>query len=358
MSEYYKFLHIGFMDFSAKFMGTFFALAETVLGAAMITGVWRRIIAKCAIGLQTFFTVLTLFLVIYNPKMDCGCFGEAIHLTHMQTFVKNLILLALILAYMLPLRDLGETKKISYVSFSLISVSVLAFTVYSWLYIPLIDFTAYKPGAKLAVRASLGYDTEDVDEIFEGRYIYEKDGIRQTFTLDNIPDSTWTFVSEETIQKKEINTIGLSFQNPQTEEYMDHLAAVGKVMVISVYDTDMNEKKWGQIEAFMQRAQDTGFTPLLLCSSSDGIPANLKDKAYISSDRKTLLTMNRSNGGITYFCDGILICKWARIGAPDLDELQEIYADDTTEVSIDRESKGSLAFQGFLLYVSAVMLLL
>ena len=86
MSEYYRFLHIDFMDFSAKFMGTAFAFAETIIGAAIITGVWRKIIAKCALGLQIFFTVLTLFLVIFNPEMDCGCFGEAIHLTHTQTF--------------------------------------------------------------------------------------------------------------------------------------------------------------------------------------------------------------------------------------------------------------------------------
>ena len=68
--------------------------------------------------------------------------------------------------------------------------------------------------------------------------------------------------------------------------------------------------------------------------------------------------MNRSNGGVTYFNDGVLIRKWARICAPDQAELDELQKTDTTEVSIARESKGSLVFQGFLLYVFAVMLLL
>jgi hypothetical protein len=138
---------------------------------------------------------------------------------------------------------------------------------------------------------------------------------------------------------------------------MDALATKGKVMVVSVYDTDMKAGKWEDIKKFMRRSDTAGFTTLLLCSRTEGIPSSLEDKAFIS-DYKTLISMNRSNGGVTYFSDGILICKWARIGAPDLDELQEIYADDTTEVSIDRESKGSLALQGFLLYVFAVMLLL
>ena len=353
MSEYYSFLHIDFMDFSAKFMGTFFALAETLLGAAIITGVWRRIVALCTAGLQIFFTILTLFLVIINPEMDCGCFGEAIHLTHMQTFIKNIILLALILAYMLPTAHLGETTRKKYVSFALISISTVAFTVYSWIYIPLIDFTAYKPGAELAEGATI-----DTNEMFEATFTYEKNGKRETFTLDNLPDSTWTYVGRET---RKIDTgrnfIELSFYQPQTGAYMDTLATKGKVMVVSVYDTDMKAGKWEDIKRFMRRSDTAGFTTLLLCSRTEGIPSSLEDKAFIS-DYKPLISMNRSNGGVTYFSDGILIRKWARVSAPDTDELEELYDTDPTEVSIGAESKGSLGFQGFLLYVFAIMLLL
>lgn len=354
MSEYYQFLHIDFMDFSAKFMGTLFALAETIIGAAIITGVWRKVVAYIALGLQIFFTLLTLALVIFNPEMDCGCFGEAIHLTHMQTFVKNLVLLALLLAYMLPLRHLGEPTRRKYVSFSLISVSVLAFTIYSWIYIPLVDFTAYRPGAELAAGAMI--ETEDM---FETVFTYQKDGKKETFTLDNLPDDTWEFVCTETHIKEDIadKYIELSFYNPVTAVYMDTLATQGKVMVVSVYDTEMDEDNWTDIERFMRISEDVGFTTLLLCSETGNIPTRLQDKAFIS-DYKTLISLNRSNGGVTYFSNGMLVRKWARICAPDTAELQEVSANDKTEVSIDRESKGSLTLQGFLLYVFSVMLLL
>lgn len=115
MDEYFSFLHISFLSFSAKAFGVFFALTETVIGAALITGVWRKVTAVCAIVLQAFFTLLTLLLVIFNPEMDCGCFGEAIHLTHLQTFIKNIILLALLLAYYIPHDQLGETDRKSVV---------------------------------------------------------------------------------------------------------------------------------------------------------------------------------------------------------------------------------------------------
>ena len=354
MDEYFSFLHISFLSFSAKAAGVIFALAETVIGTALITGVWRKATAQCAIALQAFFTFLTFLLVIFNPEMDCGCFGEAIHLTHMQTFIKNIILLVLLLAYYIPRDQLGGTLKKKYISFGLVTISVLAFTAYSLIYIPLIDFTAYKPGAELEASAEV-----NADDMYESIFTYEKDGRQETFTLGHLPDSTWTFVSVDTRLKKgyEESLTGLSFYDPQTGEYKDGLAIQGKVMVISVYDPQMRAARWAETEAFISRASEAGFITLLLCASEEGIPASLLDSAYIS-DYKTLISLNRSNGGITYFYDGQLIRKWAFGNAPDASALKTIAETDATEIAIAQDSKGSLVFQGFLLYVFAVMLLM
>lgn len=354
MKEYYDFLHLGFLAFSSKFMGVAFALAETLVGVALITGVWRKATALIALALQGFFTFLTLLLVIFNPQMDCGCFGEAIHLTHWQTFFKNIILLAFLLIYYIPSKHLGITKKKKYISFALVTVSVIAFTGYSIRYIPLVDFTAYKPGAELQAGASV-----NADEIYESVFTYEKDGVTEEFTLGHLPDSTWKFVSVDTRLKEghDDALAELSFYDPETEEYMDTLAIEGKVMVVSVYDTDMKERKWKKTESFIARAEAAGFKTLLLCADTADIPQTLKSKAFIS-DYKTLISMNRSNGGVTYFYNGQLIRKWAAVNTPSAEELKLIAESDATEVFIDHESKGSLVFQGFLLYVFAVMLLM
>ena len=354
MKEYYDFLHLGFLAFSSKFMGVTFALAETLVGVALITGVWRRITTLIAFIMQGFFTFLTLLLVIFNPQMDCGCFGEAIHLTHWETFIKNIILLLLLLAYYFPSKHLGVTQKKKYVSFALVTVSVFAFTGYSIRYIPLIDFTAYKAGAELQAKASI-----NTDEMYESVFTYEKDGLTEEFTLGHLPDSTWTFVSVDTRLKEgqTESTTELSFYDPATEEYMDTLATEGKVMVISVYDTKIKARNWKKTENFAERAEGAGFKVILLCTDTGNVPQELMDKAYIS-DYKTLISLNRSNGGVTYFNDGMLIRKWAARNAADAAELKEIADSDATEIYIDTESKGSLVFQGFLLYVFAIMLLL
>ena len=364
MDSYFDFLHIGFMGPTSKFFGVMFALAETVIGTGLITGVWRKPMGLAALILQGFFTVLTLFLVIFNPEMDCGCFGEAIHLTHMQTFLKNIVLCILLATYYFPSSMLGRNRKRKYASFGLVTVSVLAFTVYSLLYIPLIDFTAFKPAAVLAAGENAEAD------LYEAVFIYEKDGVKESFTLGHLPDSTWTFVSTETVLKEghEDSSVNLSIRDAYGD-YHDSMAAEGKVLIVSVYDIDRKKGRWAQTARFLDNAEKAGFRPLLLVSSTAGQFAEMTagldpqtaavlDRMVHYSDYKTLITMNRSNGGATFFCDGYLIRKYARRALPDMGELSTLFQSDETEELISRSTNGDLTFQGFLLYVFAVMLLL
>ena len=352
MGEYMDFLYLKFLGFAAKPLGTAFALAETIIGTALITGVWRKTFGVAAMAFQGFFTLLTLALVIFNPTMDCGCFGEAIHLTHMETFLKNIVLCILLSAYLFPAKMLGEPKAKKYVTFAVVTTSVVAFMAYSWMYIPLVDYTAYKPGAVL--KAS---EAAPAEEAFEAVFIYEKDGKEETFDLEHLPDSTWTFVRTDTratAGSSAEDMVDLSFYNSDGE-YMDETAAEGRVMVISLHKTDISTHKWEEISGFVHNAEDAGFKAIVLASD---VPADTHGLEVYIADYKTLLAMNRSNGGVTYFSDGNLIRKWAFRARPDMERLNELYNEDATETVIYHNAKGSLAFQGFLLYVFAVMLLL
>lgn len=367
MEEYFSFLHLSFLDFSAKFLATGLAFMETVIGTALITGIWRRLTAYAAICFQAFFTLVSIILVIFNPDMDCGCFGEVIHLTHTQTLLKNIGLCILLACYTVPASALGGPKKKKYVSFGLVTISVLAFSIYSWRHIPLVDYTDFK--AATALQASDMFPTAEED-LYEAVLIYEKDGRKSQFTLECLPDSTWNYVSTETRLKKEFSgsIVNLSFHDVNGD-YQDQLAADGKVIVISVYDPDMRAQKWTGTAAFINRAEEAGFRPILLVAATpeelqkrfakldEPIRDILEWSAYCA-DYKTLITMNRSNGGATYFSDGYLIRKWSASTRPNMAELMELHSGDETETLIGHSTNGSLSFQGFLLYVFAVMLLL
>lgn len=282
----------------------------------------------------------------------------------MQTFLKNIVLCILLATYYFPSSMLGRNRKRKYASFGLVTVSVIAFTVYSLLYIPLIDFTAFKPAAVLAAGENAEAD------LYEAVFIYEKDGVKESFTLGHLPDSTWTFVSTETVLKEghEDSSVNLSIRDAYGD-YHDDMAAEGKVLIVSVYDIDMKNGRWAQTARFLENAEKAGFRPLLLVSSTAeqfaemtaGLQpqtATVLDRLVHYSDYKTLITMNRSNGGATFFCDGYLIRKYARRALPDMGELSTLFQSDETEELISRSTSGDLTFQGFLLYVFAVMLLL
>lgn len=359
MDSYLDFLHIGFLGFASKTLGVLFALAETVIGTALITGIWRKTIAIITLSLQGFFTLLTIFLAIFNPTMDCGCFGEAIHLTHLQTLYKNLIICALLLYAFIPMKNLGRPKNRKFVSFGLVCLSVVVFMIYSLMYLPMIDFTDYRPGAGLAaIKAETEFSNE---EVFESVFVYEKDGVQQEFSLENLPDSTWTFVSTQTTQNGDLSSLGasLSFYDANNE-YQDSLATQGNVMVISIYDPEISNSKWEEAVQFSQEARNAGLKPMILVAGTPEQVQNIPTQniPVYFCDYKTLITMNRSNAGATWISQGYFIKKWAARSYPDLDEMKQYLKDDTTESILDNDAEGSLIFQGFMLYVFAVMLLL
>lgn len=346
MKSYFKFLHIGFLDFAALPAGLGFALVETLTGAGLITGVWRKIVAPVAVSLQGLFTLLTLILVIFKPQMDCGCFGEAIHLTHSETFIKNIILLTLLLIYYIPVKFLGQTRKRKYVSFGLVSISSVAFAIYSLLYMPMMDFTDLRPGT--AVNSNNGNET------YEASFVYVKDGVEKTFSLENLPDSTWTFVRTETVSSSTSDEASAQISiYDGNGNYADSLLTKGRVMVVNIYKDKLSEKEVGRISSFLADAASAGFRPLLLSAS-----AKIDSPYAFNCDYKTLVTLNRSNGGATYMEDGYIIRKWAKRKLPAPEELATLSEEDPTDTFIGRDTRTNLAFQGFLLYVFAVMLLL
>lgn len=357
MDGYLDFFHLDFLGFAAKGLGVIFALVEVVIGTALVTGVWRKTTAIAAFSLQGFFTLLTLILVIFNPQMDCGCFGEVIHLTHMETFVKNLILCTLLCVAFIPLKNLGRPKRRKYVSFGLVCLSSLAFSLYSLMYIPMVDHTEFKPGVGLTAAQN---DSES-DSAYEAVFIYEKDGQQQEFTLEELPDSTWTFVETRTSQNEDALSEGVTLSFYDNEDnYRDSLATGENVMIFSVYDTDIKQKKWDKVIQSAQSAVNSGFSTFILTASTPEQMADIDtgDIPIYFGDYKTLVTLNRSNGGATWLCQGYLVKKWSRRGFPDQDTLTKDIRSNATEIILENDAEGSLLFQGFLLYVFAVMLLL
>ena len=198
VSEYFKFFHLGFLQGTAKALGMVLSLVEATTGAALISGVFRKTTAVVTSVLVVFFTIVTLILWIAKPEMDCGCFGEAIHLTHGQTLLKNVVLLALSAVAFIPFQNFGVPRKGKYVAFFLALPSLIFALCHNARHLPMIDFTEFAPGTELF--ASLDNDYQEMGGKVP-TFVYERNGQRGSFTLDALPDSTWTFVGVDTLSR-------------------------------------------------------------------------------------------------------------------------------------------------------------
>ena len=351
ISEYLKFFHIGFLQGTSKALGMGLSLLEAATGAALVTGVFRKTTAIVTSVLVLFFTAITFILWLANPEMDCGCFGEAIHLTHAQTLLKNLVLLALALVAFLPFQNFGVPRRGKYVAFFLALPSLVFALWYNHRHLPMIDFTEFAPGVELF--ASLDNDYQEMDGKVP-TFIYERDGQRGSFSLNNLPDSTWTFVGVDTLSrsglyKSEAKPV-LSFRDAEGT-YEDERAVLGKVMVFSVYDPAKVD--WERIGSQAAEARSCGATPLLLTVPGENVPQDV----YFA-DYKPLITLNRANGGATYFNDGELVAKWSPRDVPEGSDLKGLLERDPVDVSTEFTVQRRIRAQGFTLYLLALLLLL
>ena len=351
VSEYFKFFHLGFLQGPAKGFGMVLSLLEAISGAALISGVYRRLTAAVTCILLVFFTAITVILWIANPAMDCGCFGEAIHLSHGQTLVKNLILLVLAIVAFIPFQNFGVPRKGKKVAFVLAALSLVFALWYNARHLPLIDFTEFAPGSELF--ASLDNDYQEMDGKVPS-FIYERNGQRGSFTLDNLPDSTWTFVAVDTLTRsgmyKSASKPVLSFRDEEGN-YQDELAVLGKVMVFSVYDPAKAD--WDRIRSQAAEARACGATPLILTVPGEDVP----DPVYYA-DYKPLITLNRANGGATYFNEGELISKWSPRDIPAGEDLKGLLDREPVAASTDFIVGRRIRAQGFTIYLIALLLLL
>ncbi len=180
----------------ALWFALFMITMEVVLGVALLLGWGTKLVSWLLLLLMLFFTFLTSYVLFSGKIRACGCFGDCIPLTPMQTFTKDIILLALVLLIV------GKRKYISsFFSKNLCSVIVLCsvFAVlglqwYVLKHLPVKDCLPYKVGNDLLKLRQMPADA--VPDKYEYVFIYEKNGVKKEFTT-SLPDSTWKYVDRK-----------------------------------------------------------------------------------------------------------------------------------------------------------------
>jgi len=94
MGDYFTAFGWGHAIWSDALLSFAMIAFEFMLGVCVLLGVHRRLSTLGILIFMAIMTPVTLYLALYNPVPDCGCFGDALIITNWQTFYKNIILSA------------------------------------------------------------------------------------------------------------------------------------------------------------------------------------------------------------------------------------------------------------------------
>lgn len=282
------------------------SVAEFITGVLIVTGCWRRLSVMVAAGFMTVMLPLTAYIAIADPVPDCGCFGDFIIISNTATFLKNIVLSALViylLKYNTRVKGLyRHSLQWQTVAVSMVFVVTVSFIGYR--YQPVVDFRPFKTGSVFPPASA----EDDPDVIF----VYSKDGEEREYNIDNLPDSTWTFVSRIDRTATEDN----SFAVFDGYDDVTRLLVSDKPLLLLVVNDPgagylYRSRLAMQFAALIER--EGGEMVAILAADADGVEKwrNLAaiDTDIFTADDTSLKMLARGDTALVYIVDGHIVWK-------------------------------------------------
>ena len=188
-----------FPDYFAFCASILLGVLEFCLGVYMFFGIRRIIAPRAVVLVMSVMTPLTFWIALDNPVSDCGCFGDAIVLSNWATFWKNVVLLAMSIVVLKWRKHISPlvTTRFDWVIALYGFLYVFSMAIYCYRELPVFDFRPYHIGAN--IRRGMEIPEGEKPSKVETHFILQKDGVEKEFTIDNYPDSTWTFVDSKLV---------------------------------------------------------------------------------------------------------------------------------------------------------------
>jgi len=332
MKDYFLAFDMPWANDFALPLTIFLCVLEFVLGISLLFNLWIRKCAWVLLPVMTFFTILTFFDAFFNLVADCGCFGEAVKLTNMQTFLKNVVLMALIIPlffwrnkYKSPVSKAGELLGLSFAV-----VLFTGFSLYCLWHLPVLDFREWKVGARIN-------KPNELPVRFYVTYMNRYTGEKQEYLSPEYPwnDSTWLadwiFVSQRVEDPNE-NAMTLMIEDTLGNDLAQGILDIPDYHFLAViYDLDnANCKAIKKLQQLYLDATESGYSFIGLTSTMPDKISAFKTKTGVgfdlyNSDDVVLESMIRSSPGLILLKDGVVIRKWHYNDFPDWEEVKADY---------------------------------
>ena len=330
---------------------------EFLTGVLLVSGSLKRTASVLALAMMIVMLPLTLYIAIANPVADCGCFGDFIKLSNWATFAKNVLLTALIVYLLIFNRAIRglypPTIQWLVIAVSLVFPLFLALAGYQVQ--PLVDFRSYPIGS---VIFKGNETTTGLDELFT----YEKNGERRQFSLDSLPDSTWTFVEAPEIGSPTNDfSGGIAVMDNEGDDIADELSYTdSRQLFLIVPEPDMHYLIHAHyVERIEEYARRFGIDFIAVVGAQGVDMEKWKDwtrpdfPVYIA-DATALKQLVRGTEALVYTDGGII--RWKRTLRSMPQSLPDSLSDTALD-TLDVPDDGRLHTTALVIYLSLLLLI-
>ena len=205
----------------------------------------------------------------------------------------------------------------------------MGISLYSYYFLPLVDYRPYRVGQNIAEAMKIPADAQA--PVFETKFTLEKNGKRKTFTLEDYPDSTWKFIDSETTMVKagyqpEISDFSLFTLSG--DDVTHEVLSVKDYAFWLVFPRIENADN-GVIDAiedlydycYRYGYKLYGITASDSLSISNWLHMAGLSFTFYNADDVALKTMIRSNPGLLLVKSGVILNKWSKNNIPDEEKL-------------------------------------
>ncbi len=292
---------------------------EVVLGIALLLG-WRtKMVSWLLLLLMLFFTFLTSYVLFSGKIRACGCFGDCIPLTPIQTFTKDIILLVLVLMILFGRKYIQPifSNTANSIIFLISLFGVLGLQWYVLKHLPVKDCLPFKAGNNILELRKMPVGA--IADKFDYAFVYKKNGELKEFAVSALPDSTWEFVDRKQIlvEKGKNNVPLINDFILKTETGNDTTDAIlgqkGEYYLLIAKDFNIKEDEW---YADFNRFYTNSKSPVYLVTSD---PVNAKKVIttpgliILTCDATSIKTAARVNPTLYYMNGPVIKNKWAAI---------------------------------------------
>ena len=309
-------------------VAVFLAAIEFCIGIFLLFAIQRRLISKLTVAFMAFMMIVTVWIVVADPVKDCGCFGDALHLTNTETLIKNIVLLVCSLAIMYrPLamfRFVSKSNQWIVTNYTI--VFILVSSGLSLYFLPIFDFRPYHIGVNIPRGMEIPKGAKLPQ--FKTTFIMEKNGQRKEFTLDNYPDASWKFIDSKTVQTSEgyippIHDFSITDNKTGLDLTNSVLSHKGYTfLLIAPHLETADDSNFGDIDRLYEYAQSYDIPFYCLTASTTKaikrwIDLTGAEYPFCITDEAVLKTIIRSNPGLLLLKDGTIINKWSHNNLPN-----------------------------------------